>query len=98
MNHALDIFTTVLVVGGVFFFFAGSIGMLRFPTVESRLHALTKADNLGLGFITLGMMPRMDGPADMLKLALIWALVLLSSSAVGQLIAIAARRERSRDS
>lgn len=97
MSLVLDVFTVVMVVAGLFFFFAGSIGMLRFPTVESRLHALTKADNLGLGFIALGVMPRMDGPGDMLKLALIWALVLLSSSAVGQLIAIAARRERRRD-
>jgi len=97
MSSAADIFTVAMVAAGVFFFFAGSVGMLRFPTVESRLHALTKADNLGLGFIALGMMPRMDGPTDMLKLALIWGLVLLSSSAVGQLVAIAARRERRRD-
>ena len=33
----------------------GSIGVLRFPTVLCRLHALTKADNVGLGFIMLGL-------------------------------------------
>jgi multicomponent Na+:H+ antiporter subunit G len=97
MSLALDIFTVVMVVTGLFFFYAGSIGMLRFPTVESRLHALTKADNLSVGFIALGVMPQMAEATDALKLLLAWALILFSSAAASQLIAIAARRNRRRD-
>ena len=40
MRALLDIFTVVMVCTGVFFFFAGSIGMLRLPSALSRLHAL----------------------------------------------------------
>ena len=46
--------TLLLVIGG-FFYFAGTVGLLRFPDVYCRLHALAKADNLGLGCILLGL-------------------------------------------
>ena len=36
------------------FFWGGSLGLLRFPDIYSRLHALTKADNLGLGLVVAG--------------------------------------------
>ncbi len=37
------------------------MGLLRFPDTLTRLHALSKADNLGLGLIVLGLLPRVDG-------------------------------------
>jgi multicomponent Na+:H+ antiporter subunit G len=77
---------------GAFFYLAGSVGLLRFPDAYTRLHALTKADNLGLALIVLGLMPQVDGVLAWLKLVLIWLLVLLSGAAVSQLIARAARR------
>jgi len=97
MNVIPDIFTVVMVSAGAFFFLAGSVGILRFPTVLCRLHALTKADNLGLGFIVLGIMPRVDWPFGALKLLVVWAMVMLSSATVSQLIAIAVRKQGRRD-
>ena len=44
-----------LVLAGAFFFLAGTVGLLRFPDVYNRLHALTKADNLGLGLVVAGL-------------------------------------------
>ena len=35
--------------------FAGTVALLRFPDTLTRLHALTKADNLGLGLVVLGL-------------------------------------------
>ena len=49
-----DVFTIVAVAAGLFFFLAGTVGLLRFPDTLTRLHALTKADNLGLGLIVVG--------------------------------------------
>jgi multicomponent Na+:H+ antiporter subunit G len=92
MTLALDIFTIVAVSAGAFFFLAGTIGLLRFPNALTRLHALTKADNLGLGLIVLGLLPRADGLLGGLKLVVVWLLVQLSSAMVAQLIARAARR------
>ena len=49
-----DVVAGVLILSGLFFFVAGSIGLLRFPDLYSRLHALTKADNVGLGLLVAG--------------------------------------------
>jgi multicomponent Na+:H+ antiporter subunit G len=90
MSTALDILTVVAVSAGAFFFLAGTVGLLRFPDTLSRLHALTKADNLGLGLVVLGLLPRMADPLAGLKLMVIWLLVLVAGAAVAQLIGQAA--------
>jgi multicomponent Na+:H+ antiporter subunit G len=72
---------------GAFFFLAGTVGLLRFPDVYTRLHALTKADNLGLGFVVAGLALDASSSSVVLELGIIWALVLLSSSTNCQLIA-----------
>jgi multicomponent Na+:H+ antiporter subunit G len=87
----LDAFTILAVLAGLFFFVAGTAGLLRFPDTASRLHALTKADHLGLGLIVLGLLPRADGLGDVLRLLAILGLVLLSSAAVGPMLARLAR-------
>lgn len=96
MSTALDIFTLVAVTAGAVFFLAGTVGLLRFPDAFTRLHALTKADNLGLGLVILGLLPRVDSVFTGLKLICVWLLVLLSGSVAAQLIARAERRRESR--
>lgn len=78
---------------GVAFFAVGTLGVLRFPDVFTRLHALTKADNLGLGLVVLALMPSAGSVPSALKLVLVWALVLAASATSGHLIA---RRARAR--
>lgn len=75
--------------------FAGTVGLLRFPDTLTRLHALSKADNLGLGFVVLGLLPQTGGLRDGLKLISIWMFVLLAGATVSQLIARAARQSGS---
>jgi multicomponent Na+:H+ antiporter subunit G len=87
MNLALDLWTAVAVVAGAFFFLAGTVGLLRFPDSFTRLHALTKADNLGLGLVVLGLLAQADSVLTGFKLVCIWLLVLLSGATASQLIA-----------
>lgn len=82
-----DLLTAALTGAGLLFFVAGSAGMVRFPDTHSRLHALTKADNLGLGLIVLGALPQVDRPGLALKLVLIWVLALVGSAITAQVIA-----------
>lgn len=82
-----DIITIVTTAAGAFFFVAGSVGLLRFPDVFSRLHALTKADNLGLGLVAIGMIAQTESTATILKIVLIWLMTLLASAVVCHLIA-----------
>lgn len=78
---------TVLVLAGMPFFLAGTIGLLRFPDVYTRLHALGKADNVGLGLVCLGLALQAASLLAALKLILIWLLVLLAAAAGATLIA-----------
>lgn len=86
MSTVLDLFTACALSAGAFFFLAGVVGLVRFPDTLSRLHALTKADNLGLGLIVAALLPQVGGIGVALKLLLVWLLVLLASATVGQLI------------
>ncbi len=86
MSTLLDLFTLAMVSAGAIFFLAGTVGLLRFPDPLTRLHALTKADNLGLGLVVLGLLPRVDSLSGGLKLVLIWFLALLAGAVASQLI------------
>lgn len=81
-----DIAATALVAGGCFFFLAGTVGLLRFPDTLTRLHALTKADNLGLGFVAAGVAVHDGSVLVTLKLLVIWGAALAASAALAHLI------------
>ncbi|MGB5179851.1 MAG: monovalent cation/H(+) antiporter subunit G [Gammaproteobacteria bacterium] len=89
----IDILSSILILAGVFFYLAGSIGLLRLPDLYSRLHALTKADNLGLGLLIAGLALHAQDLLMMLKLLLIWLAVLAASATSAHLIARQARRQ-----
>jgi multicomponent Na+:H+ antiporter subunit G len=85
--NLFDFFTVIMTASGIFFFFAGTVGLLRFPDVFCRLHSLTKVDNLGLGLIVLGVLPQLDSGFDAAQLILIWLLIMVASAVSCYLIA-----------
>lgn len=85
--------SVLLICTGLVFFIAGTLGLIRFPDVHARLHALTKADNLGLGFIVAGAALQTSGITTVVKLLLVWLLTLLASATASQLIARSAASE-----
>jgi multicomponent Na+:H+ antiporter subunit G len=89
---SLDLLTAAFILAGTVFFVAGTVGILRFPDVHSRLHAITKADNLGLGLIVLGLLFQAGSAPTALKLLAIWILALLASSTACYLLAQHAER------
>lgn len=89
--NALSLMGLILVFAGVLFFLAGSIGLVRFPGLHSRLHALTKADNVGLGLLSAGVCLISPDGFTAVKLAAIWLLVMTASAASSLLIAGMAR-------
>ena len=62
-----DFLSALLMIAGALFFLAGTLGLLRFPDVFTRLHALTKADNLGLGLIVTGLLLQTSSWATLAK-------------------------------
>lgn len=90
--NTIELLSAACLIAGAAFFLAGTVALLRFPDVYTRLHALSKVDNLGLGFTVLGLLLRVEHLASGLKLVLVWLLVLAASAAVSFLIARRARR------
>ncbi len=83
----LDLATGACLMGAAYFFLAGMLGVLRFPDALCRLHAVTKADNVGLGLVVLGLAFQADSLWGVAKLGLIWALALTASAASCFLVA-----------
>jgi len=81
-----DYLSAALLIAGAVFFLAGTLGLLRFPDVYTRIHALTKADNVGLGLMVVGLAVQADSWAAAGKLLLIWLLVLLAGASVAHLV------------
>ena len=71
---------------GTFFFVAGSVGLIRLPDVYSRLHALSKADNTGVGLLALATMLRADSWEVAFKAGLVWVLIVIASACLCNLL------------
>lgn len=82
-----------LLFTGLFFYAAGSVGLLRFPDAESRLHALTKADNAGLGLIALAVALYWGSVAVAVKIAAVWLFAILAAGTTAQILARSARED-----
>lgn len=81
----------LLMVTGCLFFGVGTLGLFRFSDTLCRIHALTKIDNLGLGFIALALLPLAPSMAAGLKVVLIWIVALAASATSAHLVARAVR-------
>ncbi len=85
-----DVLTLALVALGCWFFLSGTLGLLRFPDVYTRLHALTKADNLGLGLVAFGLLWQAPDWPTAVKLLLVWLLGVLASTTAAHMVGRAA--------
>lgn len=78
MTDVLQLIRDVAVIlsaaAGLVFFTAGTVGLLRFPDLRSRLHAVTKADTLGLGFVMLALALASDSLWAAAAFLLVWVL------------------------
>lgn len=91
-----DLTVLVLLGSGLAFFAAGSLGLLRFPDTASRLHALTKADNLGLGLVALAAAIYGGSLELAVKIALVWLFAVIAAGTTSQLLARRARLDETR--
>lgn len=76
----------ILLLGGLFFFSVGTIGLLRLPDVFTRLHATTKSDTLGAGLIILAAMGYLGLDIVVIKLILILVFVWITNPTAAHII------------
>jgi len=104
----MEIIQTLLVVflllGGVFFFSVGTLGLLRLPDVFTRLHATTKSDTLGTGLILLAAMVYLGIDIVVIKVFLILMFIWITNPTAAHIISkavydkeILEKKERSED-
>ena len=93
----IDTLAILAIFSGLFFFLSGSIGLLRLPDLFSRLHALAKADNVGLALVALGVIILEPDLLNDIKIAVIWLLVMAASAISSHLVARHALRENRDD-
>lgn len=84
---AWELVAAALLVAGCGFYLAGTVGLLRFPDALCRLHALTKADNLGLMLVCTSMAMLARSWQVAFLLGVVWLLGLLASTVSAHLVA-----------
>lgn len=93
MSSLIELVGLLLTVCGALIFTAGTVGLIRFPDVVNRLHALTKADNLGLGLVLAGVALIWADIWVAIMLVLIWLMALAAGSISARVLAERAARE-----
>jgi multicomponent Na+:H+ antiporter subunit G len=90
MAETLSLVGGGIAIAGALLTVLGAIGMLRFPDVYTRIHAAGVTDTGGATLMILGLGLAGGLSAATLKLALIWAFIMLTSPIAGSAIANAA--------
>jgi multicomponent Na+:H+ antiporter subunit G len=80
----------IFILGGLFFFLIGTLGLLRFPDAVTRMHAAAKCDTLGVLLCLAGLAVFVGFNVTSLKLALIVIIVWVTNPTATHLIANAA--------
>lgn len=82
-----DIFVTIFLFGGLFFFLVGTLGIIRFPEVFTRAHSASKCDTLGT-ILCLSSLVVLEGLSMVsLKIILILIFVWIANPTATHLIA-----------
>ena len=94
MTVLLDIFSWLLLLGGVFFVVVGGIGVIRMPDFYTRLHAASLTDTLGMILIAAGLMLQTSDVLVIIKLLLILIFMLATSPVSAHALAQAALSDK----
>ncbi|MFC7060714.1 monovalent cation/H(+) antiporter subunit G [Halobacillus seohaensis] len=94
INLIFDLLICISLLLGTFFLISGSLGVLRFPDVYTRLHAATKSSTLGVSGILIGAFLFLYVEHDIIsgKLLLGILFILLTAPVSGHMIGRAAYR------
>lgn|SRR5690554_963431 len=83
----IDIIAWGLMGSGVLFFASAAVGLVRFPDIFCRLHAVAKADTVGMGLLCAGLALKSGSWLTTGLLLVIWLVVMASAAVNCQLLA-----------
>jgi multicomponent Na+:H+ antiporter subunit G len=76
----------IFILGGLFFFLVGTIGIIRFPDVMTRIHAAAKCDTLGALLCLTGLIVFNGFNIVSLKLLLVLIFIWITNPTAAHLI------------
>lgn len=76
----------IFILGGLFFFLVGTIGILRLPDVFTRIHSAAKCDTLGVFLTLTGLIIYNGFKITSLKLLLILVFIWITNPTATHLI------------
>ena len=85
-----DVVSAVLLLTGVALAVVAALGLVRFPDVFTRMHAVTKPATLGLLLVCLGAALVLDDGADRAKLLLVAAFQFVTAPVAAHMVGRAA--------
>lgn len=86
-----DIFSSLLLVTGVFFGFSGAAGLFKFPDFFTRVHAASVTDSIAAILILAGFLLQTSFDINTAKLLFILAFLLITSPTASHALAKSAR-------
>ena len=89
----LEYLAAALVLGGVFFGFVATVGLLRLPDLYSRLHAASKSDTLGSVLAIAGTATVLGVTTESMKMVFLLLFLFLTSPTAAHAIARAGREQ-----
>lgn len=88
----MSMLVTALIVVGLFFLVAAAVGMVRFPDVFSRAHAVALTDSLGAFFLLTGLAVYHGFNTNTLRILVVLALLYLVNPVISHATVRAALR------
>ncbi|GHM58061.1 MAG: hypothetical protein sL5_02120 [Candidatus Mesenet longicola] len=76
-----------LVVVGIFFIVTATVGIVRFPSFFTKVHAAGMVDSLGSALILVGVLMQNELSMNMIKIVLIIFLIWLTSTTSSYVLA-----------
>jgi multicomponent Na+:H+ antiporter subunit G len=89
----VEYLAAALVLGGTFFGFVATVGLLRLPDLYSRLHAASKSDTLGSVLAIAGTAIVLGVSTESMKMVFLVLFLFLTSPTAAHAIARAGREQ-----
>lgn len=90
----MEIFSWILIFSGAFLILSGSLGVLRFPDMFSRLHPAGITDSLGAPLVLLGLIAQEGFTIVSLKILILILFILITSPTACHALAKAAYNDQ----
>jgi multicomponent Na+:H+ antiporter subunit G len=89
---AREVVSAILLLGGMFFFTLGSVGIVRFPDFFTRLHPTGKSETMGASLVILALAVHEGWALVALKVLLVQIFIFFGTPAAAHAMGRAAYR------